>query len=226
MNLGMIGAGHIGQALTRAAVRSGHRVMIANSRGPQTLAGLARELGCEAGTTQQAAAHGEVVALAIPFHAIGQLDPACFAGKIVLDANNYYPSRDGRIAELDTLQATTSGLLQRHLGPAARVVKFFNAIMQHDIPADARPRGAADRRALPIAGDNPEAVRIAASLVDDFGFDPVDAGLMAESWRFERAMPAYCIPFDVGGLRAALASAQRGVELPHGSWRTRPRKDG
>lgn len=221
MDIGMIGAGHIGKALTRAAVRTGHRVMIANSRGPQSLAELARDLGCEAGTAQEAAAYGPVVALATPFHAIGRLEPAWFAGKIVLDANNYYPARDGRIAELDGLQATTSGLLQRHLGPAARVVKFFNAIMQHDIPTDARPRGAPDRRALPIAGDDPEALRIAALLVDDFGFDPVDAGPLAESWRFERAMPAYCIPFDVPGLRAALASAQRGVELPHGSWRVR-----
>jgi 8-hydroxy-5-deazaflavin:NADPH oxidoreductase len=219
MKIGVIGAGHIGQALARAALRNGHDVMMANSRGPQTLAALAQELQCAAGTVAQAAAFGEVVILAIPLHAVAQLDPGLFAGRIVLDANNYYPARDGAIAALDTHQATTSGLVQQRLGSGARVVKFFNAIMAPDIPADARPRGTPGRRALPIAGDDAEARRIAADLVDQFGYDPVDAGSLADSWRFERAMPAYCVPFDVAGLQAALASAQRGVELPHGSWR-------
>jgi predicted dinucleotide-binding enzyme len=221
MKIGIIGAGHIGQALTRAAVRSGHTVMLANSRGPQTLAELAAQLQCERGTVSEAAAFGEVVVVSIPYKAVFELDPALFAGRIVLDTTNYYPGRDGAIESLDKLEATTAGLLQEHLGPGARVVKFFNAIMDVDIPTDARPRGTPGRRALPIAGNDAEAKRIAAGLVDDFGFDPVDAGTLADSWRFERAMPAYCLPFDAAGLGAALASAQRGVELPHGSWRKR-----
>lgn len=225
MKIGVIGAGRIGQALARAAVRNGHAVMLANSRGPQTLAELAAELRCTSGTVAKAAAFGEVVIVAIPFKAIAELDPALLTGKIVLDTTNYYPARDGAIAALDRHQATTSGMVQERLGPGARVVKFFNAIMDVDIPADARPRGTPGRRALPIAGGDAEAKRIAAELVDQFGFDPVDAGSLADSWRFERAMPAYCIPFDEAGLKSALASAQRGVELPHGSWRTRSRTD-
>jgi predicted dinucleotide-binding enzyme len=141
----------------------------------------------------------------------------------VLDTSNYYPARDGAINSLDNLEATTSGLVQERLGPRARVVKFFNAIMDVDIPADARSHGTAGRRALPLAGDDAEAKRMAADLIDQFGYDPVDAGSLADSWRFERAMPAYCLPFDVAGLTAALASAQRGLELPDGSWRKRRR---
>lgn len=220
MRIGVIGAGFIGRALTRAAVRSGHQVMIANSRGPDTLRELMNELRCQAGTVAEAAAFGDVVILAIPFRAIEQLEPADFAGKIVLDANNYYPDRDGSIPVLDAYEATTSGMVQRRLA-GARVVKFFNSIMQQDIEADAKPRSASGRRALPISGDDPEAKRIAGELVDQFGFDPVDAGSLEDSWRFERAMPSYCIPLDAPRLRAALAAAQRGVELPHGSWRTK-----
>jgi predicted dinucleotide-binding enzyme len=223
MKIGIIGAGFIGQALTRAAVRNGHHVLISNSRGPHTLRSLAAELHCEAGTVADAAAFGDVVILAIPLRAVEQLDPPLFEGKIVLDANNYYPGRDGAIPVLDGHQATTSGLLQQRLGPRARVVKFFNAIMQEDIAKDATPKGAPGRRALPIAGNDAHAKHVAAELVDQFGFDPVDAGSLDESWRFERAMPAYCIPFDKTGLVAALASARRGVELPHGSWRNRKR---
>jgi predicted dinucleotide-binding enzyme len=220
MRIGVIGAGNIGRALTRAAVASGHQVMLANSRGPESLRQAAADLRCEAGTVSQAAAFGDLVILAIPFRAIDQLATADFEGKIVLDANNYYPLRDGAIEALDIQQATTSGLLQRRL-PGARVVKFFNAIMQDEIREHAKPAGAPDRRALPIAGDDLEARRIAAKLVDEFGFDPVDAGSLEEGWRFERAMPAYCIPLDSAHLRTALAAARRGVELPNGSWRAK-----
>ena len=161
---------------------------------------------------------GDVVLLAIPFHAIRSLDPRLFHGKVVLDANNYYPDRDGAIPELDARQETTSGLVARHL-EGAKVVKFFNAILQEDILPDARPRGSADRRALPLAGDDAQAKRLASELVDQFGYDPVDAGSLADSWRFERAMPAYCKRLNVQQLIAALDAAQRGVEVPHGSWR-------
>lgn len=223
MKIGIIGAGHIGQALTRAAVRNGHVVMLANSRGPQTLTDLAAELQSERGTTAQAAAFGDVAIVSIPYKAIFELDPAEFSGSIVLDTTNYYPARDGTIARLDKHEATTSDLLQQHLGSSARVVKFFNAIMDVDIPACALPRGSPTRRALPIAGDDAQAKRVASVLVDQFGYDPVDAGTLADSWRFERAMPAYCLPFDARELSAALACAQRGVELPQGSWRMRRR---
>jgi predicted dinucleotide-binding enzyme len=218
MKIGVIGAGFIGRALARVAVRNGHEVMISNSRGPETLGSTAIALRCRTGTVAEAAAFGDVVLLAIPLGACRDLDPAPFEGKVVLDANNYYPERDGRIPELDTHEATTSGLLAAHLR-GAKVVKFFNAILQEDIEKDARPRGSPGRRALPIAGDDVAAKRIAVELVDQFGFDPVDAGTLEDSWRFERAMPCYCVPLDVQQLRQALAQAERGVEVAHGSWR-------
>lgn len=220
MKIGVIGAGFIGRALARIAVAQGHEVMIANSRGPQTLTSTAIALHCRTGTVAEAARFGEVVVLAIPLHAVPALEAAPFEGRIVLDANNYYPERDGRIPELDAHQATTSGLLARHL-PGAKVVKAFNAILQDDIEKDARPAGTPGRRALPIAGDDAQAKRVAAQLVDQFGFDPVDAGTLEDSWRFERAMPAYCVPLQAAELREALAAAQRGVEVALGAWRAR-----
>lgn len=219
MKIGVIGAGFIGRALARVAVRHGHEVMISNSRGPETLRSAAIALRSKAGTVAQAAQFGDVVILAIPLQAYRDLDPRDFQGRVVLDANNYYPERDGAIPALDTYEATTSGLLAQHLD-GARVVKFFNAILQEDIEKDAKPRGAPGRRALPIAGDDDQAKGIAAQLVDQFGFDVVDAGSLADSWRFERAMPAYCMPLDAQRLRQALAGAQRGVEVPLGSWRS------
>jgi 8-hydroxy-5-deazaflavin:NADPH oxidoreductase len=220
MRIGMVGAGRIGQALAQAARACGDEVMIANSRGPDSLHGLASTLGCLAGTTAQAAAFGDMLVLAIPFAVIGRLDPADFTGRIVLDANNYYPARDGRIAALDTYQTTTSSLVQQMLH-GARVVKCFNAILHDDIVPDARPRGSPSRRALPIAADDALAKAAAGAMVDRLGYDFVDAGLLDESWRFERAMPAYCIAMDAPQLRHALAAARRGEELPHGSWRQR-----
>lgn len=220
MKIGIIGAGFIGRALAHLAVAQGHEVMIANSRGPHTLTSTAVALHCKTGTVLEAARFAEVVILAIPFQAIFQLDAVAFDGRIVIDANNYYPHRDGAIAELDAQQATTSGLLARQL-PGARVVKAFNAILQDDIEKDARPTGALDRRALPLAGDDAAAKQVVANLVDAFGFDPVDAGSLAESWRFERAMPCYCVPLNSDALKAALACAERGKEVPYGAWRAR-----
>lgn len=218
MKIGIVGAGFIGRAIATLAVRAGHEAMISNSRGPRTLGSTAVAIGCRVGTVEQAAAFGDVVVIAIPFAAIHELPAPAFEGRIVLDANNYYPDRDGRIEALDTHATTTSEMLAAHL-PGAKVVKAFNAILQRDLEKDSRPRGAPDRRALPIAGDDAHAKRTATALLDDLGFDAVDAGPLAEGWRFERAMPVYCIPLGADALRRGLADAQRGVEVPHGSWR-------
>ncbi|WP_420353716.1 NADPH-dependent F420 reductase [Paenirhodobacter sp.] len=215
MKIGIIGAGHIGQALARLAVRAGHQVTISNSRGPETLTELGQRIGCAVATAAQAARFGEVVVVTVPFTHLFQIDPAPLAGKIIVDTNNYYPDRDGRIAALDRHETTTSALVAAHF-PRSRVVKAFNAILATDFDT---PAPLAGRRALPIAGDDAEAKRIVAALQDQFGFDTLDAGSLADSWRFERAKPAYCIPLDRAGLAAALAQAQRDVELPHGSWR-------
>ena len=218
MKIGIIGAGFIGRALGSRAKACGHEVMVSNSRGPDTLKSIAAALRCQVGTAEDAARFGDVVFLAIPFKNYRALPVAPLVGKIVVDANNYYPQRDGSIDELDAHTVTTSELVARHLR-GARLVKSFNAILQADIEKDARPAGSPERRALPIAGDDAEAKRVVAALMDEFGFDSVDAGSLAESWRFERARPAYCIPLDVAGMQAALAAAEKDVELPHGSWR-------
>lgn len=218
MRIGIIGAGHIGQAVARLAIADGHDVMLSNSRGAESLAALAREIGCEAGSVEDAARFAEVAVIAIPLKHYRSIPAAPLEGKIVLDANNYFPERDGRIAALDQRRTTTSAMLQEHL-PKSKVVKAFNAILVKDLERDGRRPGTPGRRALPIAGDDAAAKQVAAGLLDAFGFDVVDAGGLAESWRFERAKPAFCFPFDSAGLRQALAVAEREVEVPEGSWR-------
>ena len=217
MKLGVIGAGYIGRAIGRLAVARGHDVMLANSRGPKTLTSTMISVGCKIGTTEQAAAFGDLLLLAIPFANYGDVAPAPFAGKIVMDANNYYPQRDGQIAALDLHATTTSELIAGHFA-GAKIVKAFNAILERDIEKDARTRAAPDRRALPIAGDDASAKRIVDEFIDGLGFDVVDAGLLAQGWRFERARPVYCVPLSAVALAAALANA--GTSVAEGSWRT------
>lgn len=218
MKIGIIGAGALGLTLAKLFERNGHSSMISNSRGPDSLQEQTAEIGCLAGETAEAARFGEIVVVAIPFFAYSSLPAERLADKIVIDANNYYPTRDGRIEALDKRQTTTSELIAVHLY-RSQVVKAFNAIMASDILADSRPAGAADRRALPIAGDFVDPKRCVAQLMDELGFDVVDAGSLAESWRFERAKPAYCIPLSATDLRRALSDADRNYDLPEGSWR-------
>lgn len=219
MRIGIIGAGFIGQAVAQLVIAAGHEAMLSNSRGPQTLKDVLVEIpGAQIGTLEDASAFGDVVLVAVPFNHYPTLPAEWFAGKTVLDANNYYPDRDGPIPALDAFETTTSRLLAEHL-PGALVVKVFNAILADDLIRDARPSSAPDRRALPVAADDPGAKALAIRLLDEVGFDAVDAGNLDESWRFERAKPAYCIPLNKAALKTALAKAARHIELPHGSWR-------
>jgi predicted dinucleotide-binding enzyme len=190
--LGIVGSGNIGSAVARLAVAADIDVVIANSRGPQSLAGLVGELGSRAtaGTVEQAARAGEATLLSIPLAAYSSVPVDLLRGRIVLDTGNYYPSRDGRIAELDSEKVTTTELAQQLL-PGALLVKAFNNILAHHIPQLARPVGAPDRSALPIAGDDSGAKARAAELIERLGFDTVDAGALAESWRFEPESGAY-----------------------------------
>jgi hypothetical protein len=194
--LGLIGSGNIGGTLARLAVDAGLDVVLSNSRGPETLSALASELGsrASAGTAEDAAAAGDQVVVTIPFKNLRQVPRAPLAGKVVLDTGNYYPQRDGQIAELDAGTTTSSELLQRHL-QRSRVVKVFNNIYFEHLRSLARPSGAPDRTALPIAGDDPEAKAQATALLDTLGFDAVDAGTLAESWRMEPDTPVYGIPY-------------------------------
>ncbi|MGY2047908.1 NADPH-dependent F420 reductase [Methylobacterium sp. JK268] len=221
MKLGIIGAGYVGRAVATLAVRAGHEAMLSNSRGPRTLFSLPYATGARVGTVEEAVAFGEVVVVAIPLAAYRAVPVAPLEGRIVIDANNYYPERDGAIPELDRCETTTSELLAAHL-PRSRIVKAFNAIPMTDLEQDGRPAGAADRRALPLAGDDAEAKALVAGLYEAFGFDAVDAGPLREGWRFERGTPAYCVRLDRAALVETLAGTRRDV-APESLVRSRER---
>ncbi|PKQ26280.1 MAG: NADP oxidoreductase [Actinobacteria bacterium HGW-Actinobacteria-4] len=212
-HIGILGAGNIGSNVARAAVAAGHTVTISNSRGPESLADLIAELGpgAAAGTTHEAATAGELVLVAIPLGRIGEIDDAPLEGKIVMDANNYYPQRDGRIAALDRNESTTSELLQaRH--PGAHVVKTFNNIVAAEIPTDGTPPGTLVRRALPIAGNDADAKVAVTDFLDSLGYDAVDMGPLSESWRSERDTSAYGVRTNADELRELLATTARTVQ--------------
>src|SRR5205807_8565079 len=169
--IGLIGAGHIGSQVARLAVAHGHQVVISNSRGPETLAGLVAELGpnARAATTVDAAKAGDIVVVTVPLKNYRSVPAAPLAGKIVIDTNNYYPDRDGHIPELDNESTTTAELLQAHL-PTSKVVKAFNHIYAAHLTTDGKPAGTTNRRALVIAGDDQTAKATVAHLIDQFGF--------------------------------------------------------
>nr|VUD30344.1 Uncharacterized conserved protein [Raoultella sp. NCTC 9187] len=209
MKIGIIGAGFVGRSIAKLALQAGHDVMLSNSRGPQTLFSLRPMIGCQVGSADEAAEFGEVVVIAVPLSAINALPVAGIKNKHVIDAVNYYPQRDGDIAELDSGQTTTSELLARNL-PTARITKAFNAIPMTQLESDGLAAGAENRRALPLAGDDEEGKAIAAALYDAFGFDALDVGPLSEGWRFERGTPAYCVPMSRLALAATLAQTTRG----------------
>ncbi|SDO55968.1 NADPH-dependent F420 reductase [Actinacidiphila guanduensis] len=194
--LGLIGSGNIGGTIARLAVDAGIDVVLSNSRGPETLSGLVAELGprARAATPEEAAAAGDWVVVTIPYHARTSVPREPLVGKTVIDTGNYYPDRDGTVPELESGEAVESELLQRHL-PGAHVVKAFNNIFYKDLAALPRPVGAPDRTALPIAGDDEDAKKQAADLLSRLGYDVVDVGPLAESWRFQPGTPVYGRPY-------------------------------
>ena len=208
--IGIIGAGHIGSQIARKAVELGYDVAISNSRGPETLAGLVAELGpnARAATPAEAAAAGDFAVVAVPLKNYRDVPVEPLAGKVVIDANNYYWERDGRIPALDNGEATTSGLLQEHLRDS-KVAKGFNHIMAAEITMDGKPSVAGDRRALATASDYPEAAELVTRLYDEFGFDTVNIGLLEDSWRVERDRPAYVVRQDAAELKENLGKATR-----------------
>lgn len=208
--IGFIGAGHIGGQLARLAVAHGYDVVLSNSRGPESLAGLVQELGprARAATAEQAAQAGDLVVVTIPLKVYLSVPVAPLAGKIVIDTNNYYPQRDGHIRELDDESTTTAELLQAHL-PTSKVVKAFNHIQAAHLTAHAQAPGTPNRRALVIAGDDADAKATVARLIDQFGFDTVDAGPLSEGWRIQRDTPGYGPRRTADELRLDLAAAKR-----------------
>ena len=212
--IGLIGAGHIGSQVARLAASHGYDVVISNSRGPDTLSELVKELGprARAGTVDDAATAGDIVVVTIPLKNYRQVPVAPLAGKVVIDTNNYYPQRDGHIPELDDESTTTAELLQQHL-PASKVVKAFNHIYAAQLTTDGRPAGTPNRRALVIAGDDAGAKRVVTRLLDEFGFDTVDAGPLKEGWRIQRDTPGYGPRRTAEELRNDLAAARRYAEM-------------
>jgi len=208
--IGIIGAGHIGSAVAEAFAGLGYDVVIANSRGPETLDALVTRLGprVTASTATGAAEAADVAVVTVPLKALTDIPVAPLAGKIVLDTNNYYFERDGHIEALDRGETTTSQLVQEHL-PDSKVVKAFNHIMAAEILTTGSPAGSPDRRALGTASDDDDAVAFVTDLYDRLGFDTVSAGPLSESWRLERDRPAYVIRQNADELRANLAAANR-----------------
>ncbi|MEV0842053.1 NAD(P)-binding domain-containing protein [Actinocatenispora sera] len=219
--MGFIGSGNIGRTLARLAVGAGHRVVLSNSRGPETLADTVEELGprASAATSEEAAAAGDLVVVAVPLGAFPHLPAVPLAGKIVIDTCNYGPERDGHIPELDDNSRTSSELLSRYV-PDALIVKAFNNIFFRHLLALPRPAGAADRSFLPIAGDSAPAKAAVTAFIDSIGYGVVDAGSLADSWRQETGTPVWGTPYGPysnengqpageGAIRAALATATR-----------------
>jgi len=206
--LGLIGSGNIGGALARLAVDAGLDVVLSNSRGPETLGDLVAQLGprARAATSEQAAAAGDWVVVTIPLRAVDQVPVAPLAGKTVIDTGNYYPGRDGDIPALKEGASTDAQLLQAHL-PGAHVVKAFNNIYFGHLAVLGRPNGAADRTALPIAGDDPAAVAHATELLDILGYDAVAYGTLADSWRSQPGTPVYGPPYSGGSTDLVNAQA-------------------
>lgn len=209
MKIGIIGAGHIGGTLTRRLRALGHEVFVANSREPETLRRLAGESGATAVTARDAARLGEVVVVTIPEGRVPELPKDLFAaspsGQVVIDTGNYYPrERDGRIEDIEN-GMTESRWVERQLGRP--VVKAFNNIAAPNLMKHGRPKGVKNRIALPVAGDDPAAKSVVMRLIDELGFDPVDAGGLDESWRQQPGTPVYARELDAEGVRRALAKA-------------------
>jgi predicted dinucleotide-binding enzyme len=212
--IGLIGAGHIGSQIARLAVANSYNVVISNSRGPETLSALVAELGpkARAATVVDAAKAGDIVVVTVPLKNYRSVPVEPLRGKIVIDTNNYYPQRDGRIPELDNESTTTAELLQAHL-PTSKVVKAFNHIYAAALTTDGQPAGTKNRRALVIAGNDHEAKATVTGLLDQFGFDTVDAGPLKEGWRIQRDTLGYGPRRTAAELRKDLAAAKRYAEL-------------
>jgi predicted dinucleotide-binding enzyme len=190
--IGFIGSGNIGSTVARLAVEAGHDVVLSNSRGPETLRDLVDELGpaARAATADEAAATGDIVVLTVPLSVVDRVSAEPLRDKVVIDTCNYYPQRDGHVAELDDESTTTSELVQRHLA-RSKVVKCFNNLSFVHLRELARPAGSPDRSVLAVAGDDADAKALVSAFLDSIGYDAYDAGPLSEGWRFQRDTPAY-----------------------------------
>jgi 8-hydroxy-5-deazaflavin:NADPH oxidoreductase len=210
--IGIIGSGHVGSNLAQAAIAHGYDVVLSNSQGPESLAGLVSELGprAAAATSAEAAVAGDFAIVAIPLTSIDQVPVEPLAGKVVIATINYFPQRLGHIPEIDDGTTTAPGLLQAHL-PTSKVVRAFSMIDAGDMSGDGYPEGDPKRRALALAGDDPAARQLVAGLYNEFGFDALDIGGLDESWRIDVGQPAFVVRQNLAELKANVAKAKRGA---------------
>lgn len=207
MRIGIVGSGRVGGTLARLFSKAGHEVAVANSRGPETLRGLADELGdrVHPATVEEAVRFGAVVVVSVPFNRYAELPAAPMAGKTVIDTGNYHPERDGHYPELDQDRTTSSELLQRQLG-GARVVKAFNTMRWDHLREYGRQSSAMRRYGIPVSGDDVGAKRQVSDLVEQVGFEPVDAGSLAEGRRHQPGSLVYLADLSGGDLHSRLGA--------------------
>jgi 8-hydroxy-5-deazaflavin:NADPH oxidoreductase len=208
--IGILGSGHVGSNLAKAAIAHGYDVVLSNSQGPDSLVGLVKELGpqARAATPAEAAAEGDFAIVAIPLTAIDQIPVDPLAEKVVIATINYFPQRYGHVPEIDNGTTTAPGLLQAHL-PTSRVVRAFSMINAAEMSGDGHPAGDPRRRALALAGDDPAAKQLVTGLYHEFGFDAVDIGGLDESWRIEAGQPAFVTRQNLAELKDNVARAKR-----------------
>jgi 8-hydroxy-5-deazaflavin:NADPH oxidoreductase len=208
--IGIIGSGHVGQSIAKAAIANGYDVILSNTQGPDSLADVVTQLGprASAATPEEAAASCDFAVVAIPITTIDQVPVEPLAGKVVLCTINYFPDRLGHIPEIDDGTTTAPGLLQAHL-PKSQVVRAFSMIDAADMSADGHPEGDPKRRALALSGDDPDAKKLVANLYDQFGFDALDIGDLDESWRVDAGQKAFVTHQNLAELKDNVANAKR-----------------
>ncbi|HTX01330.1 MAG TPA: NAD(P)-binding domain-containing protein [Acidimicrobiales bacterium] len=208
--IGIIGAGHVGENIAKAAIANGYDVILSNNQGPDSLAELVKELGshASAATPEEAAARCDFAVVAIPITTIDQVPVEPLAGKVVIATINYFPDRFGHIAAIDDHSTTAPGLLQRHL-PTSKVVRAFSMLDAADMSGDGHPKGDPRRRAIALAGDDSDAKQLVAKLCDQFGFDALDIGGLDESWRVDAGQKAFVTHQDLAQLKENVANAIR-----------------
>jgi 8-hydroxy-5-deazaflavin:NADPH oxidoreductase len=208
--IGIIGSGHVGSSLAKAAIAHGYDVVLSTSKGPDSLDALVRDLGphARAATPAEAAAAGDFAIVAIPITTVDEVPVEPLAGKVVIATINYFPQRDGHIAEIDNGTTSVPGVLQAHL-PASHVVRAFSMLDAADMSGDGHPAGDPKRRAIAISGNDPAAKELVTRLCDEFGFDTVDLGGLAESWRVDPGQKAFVTHQNRAELEANVANAKR-----------------
>jgi 8-hydroxy-5-deazaflavin:NADPH oxidoreductase len=208
--IGIIGSGHVGQSIAKAAIANGYDVILSNTQGPDSLTDVVKKLGAHASaaTPEEAAARCDFAVVAIPITTIDQLPVEPLAGKVVICTINYFPDRLGHIMEIDNGNTTAPGLLQAHL-PKSHVVRAFSMIDAADMSDDGHPEGDPKRRALALSGDDIDAKKLVANLYNEFGFDALDIGGLDESWRVDAGQKAFVTHQNLAELKDNVAHATR-----------------